>query len=706
MLHLLFVLHNHQPLGNIPDVFRKAYEISYKPFIDVVRRHPSFRWALHTSGCLWEWLEKEEPGYIDAIRGEVEAGRLEILTGGMWEPIQPLLCDHALKHQVESMNEWLRNKFGVNPAGSWTTERIWEPSLAGRLSNLGIKYTLLDDSQFRACLPPQHIHPLWGHYRTEFAGRSISVFPIDEELRYLIPFSEAHKVVEHLEEKAIMLPENASITYGDDGEKFGMWPETYEWVYAKGWLDKFFGELSQSDLVKTTHPSEYLKIQPTSRERVYLPTTSYREMGIWALDPHRNLASEEIHEWIESNDRLRVIGPPHSAGHFRNFLTRYPESRLVYERVNELVRKIVKLDPDVKPSGSNDASPISRALWHVLRAQCNCAYWHGVFGGIYLNFMRFELRREIIKAEWILSEAGLMPDTPRFLGTFTMAPDGSEQYDPESKVLLQQGGIQWVMDPKTGQIVQACSLRKGIDVIDVLARRFEAYHATMKEHVDVHQEDTPASIHHMIETPPEGWSLGYGNDLFRRGCFFDRVVEIPPTLEQLAKCRYHPVLGNETGPWNCNIRKSKIVLSRSDGPWSREKTVSFDENGSAYLNWILRNTDGSRFDGYLLVEFNIGLLAGHAPDRYHTVGGKNFSLESMIELEHTDRASVTDEWTGVKISLNVPGADWLGIYPVKTLSRSEGGLEMNYQGTCLIFRVPFILKPRTVISLDAVMTVE
>ena len=27
--------------------------------------------------------------------------------------------------------------------------------------------------------------------------------------------------------------------YFDDIEKFGIWPETYQWVYEKGWLDNF-----------------------------------------------------------------------------------------------------------------------------------------------------------------------------------------------------------------------------------------------------------------------------------------------------------------------------------------------------------------------------------------------------------------------------------------------------------------------------------
>ena len=323
MLHLILVIHNHQPLGNLPEVFRKAWDIAYKPFLDVVRKHPKIKWALHTSGPLWEWLEANEPGYLDAVREELKAGRLELLTGAMWEPIQPIIGRRSLFYQFKEMNKFLANRFGVTPTGSWTTERIWEPDMASKLSHSGIRYTLLDDSQFRAGLPSADEHQVWGYYRTEQEHFSVDVFPIDEELRYLIPFRKADEVVRHLEERARVLPDGASITYGDDGEKFGLWPKTYEWVYQKGWLDEFSGRLEASQNVVTTHPSEYMRLHPHPRQRVYIPTSSYREMGIWTLYPKRNLAAEEIHKWVESNEELRKVAPPHAAGFFRIFLSRY-----------------------------------------------------------------------------------------------------------------------------------------------------------------------------------------------------------------------------------------------------------------------------------------------------------------------------------------------------------------------------------------------
>ena len=40
-----------------------------------------------------------------------------------------------------------------------------------------------------------------------------------------------------------------------------------------------------------------------------------------------------------------------------------------------------------------------KALDHIWQAQCNCAYWHGVFGGLYLPHLRFGLYRNLIQAQ-------------------------------------------------------------------------------------------------------------------------------------------------------------------------------------------------------------------------------------------------------------------------------------------------------------------
>ena len=68
-------MHDHQPVGNFGWVIEEIYEKSYKPFLDVAERHPGFRFCLHVTGPLFEWIDEHRPEWLDRVRALVEAGR-------------------------------------------------------------------------------------------------------------------------------------------------------------------------------------------------------------------------------------------------------------------------------------------------------------------------------------------------------------------------------------------------------------------------------------------------------------------------------------------------------------------------------------------------------------------------------------------------------------------------------------------------------
>ncbi len=122
-------------------------------------------------------------------------------------------------------------------------ERVWEPHLASLLRDAGLDYTLLDDTHFvYAGLDREGLR---GYYLTEDQGRTLAVFPIDKGLRYLIPFNEPSAAIDYLRQLAERSPGSA-VTLGDDGEKFGMWPGTYKWVYEERYLERLFALLEEN----------------------------------------------------------------------------------------------------------------------------------------------------------------------------------------------------------------------------------------------------------------------------------------------------------------------------------------------------------------------------------------------------------------------------------------------------------------------------
>ncbi|MCX6647314.1 MAG: DUF1926 domain-containing protein, partial [bacterium] len=152
--------------------------------------------------------------------------------------------------------------------------------------------------------------------------------------------------------------------------------------------------------------------------------------------------------------------------------------------------------------------------------------------------------------------------------------------DPESPILITGQYGQWTTCLTSGQIISAGSMKNKIDVIDVLARRPEAYHSTMVEASDPRAGIHPESIHDMVEVAPVGWSDGHGYDKSQRGCFADRVVKFPPTLDQLAKVAYDEEAGPASGFWEIKEAKAKkLTITNDSFPWHREKIFDFEKDG-------------------------------------------------------------------------------------------------------------------------------
>jgi len=237
-IQFILGIHNHQPVGNFDSVIEDAYQKSYKPFLDVFDDHPSLKLSLHLSGCLIEWLEDHHPDYLDRIQTYVAAQRMEILSAGFYEPILAVIPDRDKVAQIRKLNSYIEERFRTTPRGLWLTERVWEPHLAKILKYVGMNYLTVDDYHFLAS--GKQRDELSGYYLTDDQGEAVGVFPIQQPLRYAMPFQDPEVSLEILREAADESGQ-AVMVMADDGEKFGVWPGTHERCYGREqWLDRMF----------------------------------------------------------------------------------------------------------------------------------------------------------------------------------------------------------------------------------------------------------------------------------------------------------------------------------------------------------------------------------------------------------------------------------------------------------------------------------
>lgn len=418
-----FVLHLHQPVGNFDHVFEDHAVDVYRPFFDFLADYELWPVGVHVSGPLVEWLGEHDADFHDRLGQLAADGRIELLSAGWYEPILAALSREDRATQLGWMREELESRFGVTPTGLWLTERVWEPDLPRDLVDAGIDYVLIDDHLARRAGVPEA--DLTRPLRTESDGRYLDLLPIDEGLRYLIPFRPAEEIEADLRRR--QEAGEAMALIGDDGEKFGGWPRTKEWLYEGGWLADFgerMDRLRSDGVVRLATPAE-LRGQVPGTGPVYLPSGSYPEMEEWAL-----------------------------GGHWKGFLARYDEANRIHKRMtalSELCRR--KGDP-------RDAR---RAIG---RGQCNDAYWHGVFGGLYMKHLREGVRRELLAAEGVLRDGEALAWT-----RMDLTGSGREGWWAHGSRVSA-----WVTPTHGGTVTDLLWLDRRVDVVDVLTRRREDYH--------------------------------------------------------------------------------------------------------------------------------------------------------------------------------------------------------------------------------------
>src|SRR5207244_4093086 len=108
---------------------------------------------------------------------------------------------------------------------------------------------------------------------------------IDERLRYLIPFRPPEETASYL--RQLRAQGHGLAILADDGEKFGGWPGTKDWVYGSGWLDSFLRTMekltSAGEIQMSTGQAAFRQYASCG---VALPCTrTYHDMEKSALPP-------------------------------------------------------------------------------------------------------------------------------------------------------------------------------------------------------------------------------------------------------------------------------------------------------------------------------------------------------------------------------------------------------------------------------------
>jgi hypothetical protein len=683
--HLVLLLHAHQPVGNFDEVFDRAYRQCYLPFLDPLERHPGVRVGLHFSGPLWEWLAGRHEEYFSRLRALVERGQVELVGGGFFEPILVSIPPADRAEQISRMERFLTDRFGTRPEGAWLTERVWEPHLAVTLARSGVGYTLVDDNHFLlAGFEPDQ---LFGYYRVEDLDSAVDIYPGLERLRYFIPFHAVEETIDLLRRAADEHP-GGMAAMGDDLEKFGIWPGTYKHCYEDGWLERFFQALeANADWLSVSTPGDYRRLARPLGTAV-LPTAAYSEMMEWALPtPARHRVEELVREFAGRPEIQRSL----RRGVWRNFLVKYPEADLLARKMQFISRHLANRARALRRA---DPARLEEARTRLLRAQCNDAYWHGIFGGLYSPHLREAISREMIDAERLIDGAEAPARSRRDgLG----APKRDELY-------FTSGRYSALVDFGDGATISSLDFRTaGVPLVNSISRRPEAYHAHLARAAEP-GGDQVASIHERVRVKEPGLERLLRYDRWRRHLFRLMVFPAGKQPSDYAALELGEAPGPAGAPFDVKHVSGISAELEAEVPLDpvaachrvrcakhfRFRPVETGFTASAAVQLAL--VDGDEVVCRVGIELVVNLLAPASSDRYIAFGAERQPL-GWQGVVRGESVRFVDEWRRVATEIVAPGAAEFWIAPIETVSESEDGFERVYQGSQILAVWPLDMAP-------------
>jgi alpha-amylase len=412
---------------------------------------------------------------------------------------------------------------------------------------------------------------------------------------------------------------------------------------------------------------------------VYLPEGSYREMTEWVLPPDQLSQYEQAKSELAADPRWPRVARFMRGGFWRNFKVRYPEANEMYARMMMVSRRLQRLTDT-----GHDGELLRQARQELYRGQCNCTYWHGAFGGIYLPHLRNAAYQKLIAAD------NLLDQVEGRNGLWIDAVSDDFNFDGRPEVQLANDRLSALIAPSRGGQLYELDVRSIChNLLATLSRRPEAYHRRVllgptAAGASVIDAASPARFKH------EGLEGRLHYDAYSRKSLLDHFYDDHVPLDALVQGHAMERGDFLSLPYDAKVRRNphriQVQMTRQGNAWGIPLKITKGvtlESGSSVVE-IAYLIEGLPPDRVLhfSVEFDFAGLPAGADDRFFYMGDPQRRLGQlgrMLDEPDTAEIGLVDEWLGIDVNLawSRPGGLWT--YPIETVSQSEGGFELVHQ---------------------------
>ncbi|MCR4821575.1 MAG: DUF1926 domain-containing protein [Treponema sp.] len=282
LLNICFYVNLSPSVFSRPEELEEKYQSVYKNILSFMFEQQSSCFSMSLSGPLVSWIGKEHSEFTQLLSKLIGHKRTELLGGGYYNPVFPLLFPKDRIGQIDLMSSELRRHVGKRSYGMTVFNSVWDNNLVSCFCSCGMKYILLDSS-----LIPKEKQNFLPLIVTE-QGKSVSVLPVNREFipNMLIPPREYLRnlfdTVSYLTKddgNSLLTDERVLVIKIDENQ--------FNKLYESKWFAKLFSTAEEffSDSIKITLPMEYLNRERT-RIPSYIPAGIQSDVAKWAKRPY------------------------------------------------------------------------------------------------------------------------------------------------------------------------------------------------------------------------------------------------------------------------------------------------------------------------------------------------------------------------------------------------------------------------------------
>ena len=378
-----------------PEEYDKMYLTVYKPLARFLYSHPDFKFSFSFTGPQLLYYKKKRNEFLTIIKELVERNQVEILGGGFYAPVLPLLFSVDRNTQIDMLSTEIRQTVGKRPRGITMFADIWDSSLVNNLQTCGIEYALMDSNSI-----PENKRNFLYNIMNDL-GKSVEIFPYYNDF---IPepdsscelfdksITRAVEKVEKQDDYLQMTPDKIVI--------LSMNYETISQLVESKWFEKFADYLKNTGdtRLKTGIIDEYRKNQ-NIKIPAYIPTAMTKLIDGWCGYLVRNRNKSSFPNTVY------------------NFMEIYPACRNLYNRITYMTILINQY--------KNDKMRKKAAREKLLEAQSGNALLCTLNGPYTNTRHRQNAYRSLITAEKFLNEDGKFTES---ISRYDYTNDGLNEY--------------------------------------------------------------------------------------------------------------------------------------------------------------------------------------------------------------------------------------------------------------------------------------